>query len=217
MSNLINKVKLYCNPDYQQTTDDSYNNRNINNRNQTDGSSNNDMYPINKQFVSNTSVKSPECIKSRNGYTCYDSRLVNPMRGVEPLELDSPSFNSKPVNLYDIYNPTFGSYMYNYKSYEDVDAGNIIYNFIPRRRDVFSQPVFSNTSNVKSYLYRDPMDSVKPVYVREPIITTNKISEIKQKTDRCNLTWLRDTNEHREDIISKQMYKINQRKIEPLV
>ena len=70
---------------------------------------------------------------------------------------------------------------------------------------VYSNPVFTNKSKLIAKRYIDPMDSIKPEYTR-----------IQYKNDNAGqLTWIQDSCEWREDLISRQQRKNNQSAYDP--
>lgn len=92
-----------------------------------------------------------------------------------------------------------------YDSFSSIKGGNIIYHLDKRKiEDVYSNPVFSNKSLIKSTSYIDPMGSLKPEYLRVETKMSNPDS----------LTFLKDTNSQREEIIALQMRRRNQQMYE---
>ena len=57
------------------------------------------------------------------------------------------------------------------------------------------------------------MGSVKQQYDRQPLNYYDPINSDKNYY-KGGLSWLQDTQEHREDILSKQMNKINEQRFE---
>lgn len=88
----------------------------------------------------------------------------------------------------------------------DMIGGHITYNVNERPiEQVFSAPVFMNKSKIVAKPYVDPMGSFKPEYTR--IQTENN--------NGGELTWIQDSNEWREDLISRQQRRFNQTVYEP--
>ena len=54
------------------------------------------------------------------------------------------------------------------------------------------------------------MGSMKPQYIRVPIVHTNFLDT--KSNNSGQLTWIRDSNESREDLLSFQMSKNNREK-----
>jgi hypothetical protein len=94
-----------------------------------------------------------------------------------------------------------------YNSFDSIKGGYITYHLDKRNiKDVYSNPVFSNKSLIRSSSYVDPMGSLKPQYIRIETKISNPDS----------LTFLKDTNSQREEIIALQMRKRNQQMYEPI-
>lgn len=105
--------------------------------------------------------------------------------------------------LNKIYTYT-GANDYRTKIYNDVSnikSGYIEY--FPKKRqieNVFSKPNYVNNCKINAKLYYNPMGSIMPEYNRE--LTKHNV-----KTNQ--LTWIQDTTEHREELMSLQMRKMN--------
>ncbi len=161
--------------------------------------------------------------KEVDKYISRDPRLVDQIRGYT-MTLDRPPYNSE-VPLSETYSKEYLNYGKNYKDYGNIHAGQIMYYYDKSIQQPFFEPVFTINSNVNSYLYKDPMDNYKPYYTHE---TTNKFnpmidsdpknlcrytSDTKKDTSlTTGLSFIYDTNYHREDIISKQMDLTNRTK-----
>lgn len=112
-----------------------------------------------------------------------------------------PSFK----NLYKKSNNNITKTVYN--NFNEIKGGEIEY--LPERRGVldnFRSPNFQNTAFIQSKLYKDPMGSLKPEYTR---IQTKNNLVVDQ------VTWMQDSCEWREEIISRQMRKDNQTRFDP--
>ena len=70
----------------------------------------------------------------------------------------------------------------------------------------YFNPIFANESIAMGRNYSDPMNGIKPSYERIPI--KNKF----KKGYTGGLSFINDTNESREDLISLQMREINRSK-----
>jgi hypothetical protein len=89
-----------------------------------------------------------------------------------------------------------------YHSVKDINSGYIKY--FPKQRqieDVFSSPNFVNNCKIDASLYMNPMGSTMPAYNRT--LTKNNLQKPNQ------LTWIQDSSEQREEIMSLQMRKMN--------
>ena len=71
--------------------------------------------------------------------------------------------------------------------------------------------MFATTAEVTGYIYRDPMGALIPRYERTPIEYINPITAPRCGYE-CGLSWLHDTTNQREDIMSKQMSRMNSEK-----
>ena len=156
----------------------------------------------------------PVKFEEKTVYKGYDAKLINSMRGSAPMLLDRPPLNSEPQQLDQIYCPLYGSYDGKYNSYKDIDTGYIMYYVDGERENPYTEPVFSTTAKITGYLYKDPMDSVKPTYDRIPITRPPKTT-IKRDNYYGKLSWIEDSTEHREDMLSYQMRKRMQQEYVP--
>jgi hypothetical protein len=89
-----------------------------------------------------------------------------------------------------------------YHNVTDIKSGYIEY--YPKKRqiqDVFTQPNYVNNCQIDARLYQNPMGSIMPDYHRT--LTKNNLQKPNQ------LTWISDTSEQREEIMSLQMRKMN--------
>jgi hypothetical protein len=112
-----------------------------------------------------------------------------------------------------IYGDDFNGYTTNYKNYNQIEGGDITY-YVNRENAVpFISPLFSSDFNTTSVLYKDPMGGVRPVYIRQPNKPTNKLTE--RNTFEYGLSWVEDTNEHREDMMARNLQKINKNRWTP--
>jgi hypothetical protein len=128
-----------------------------------------------------------DCPKTK--YTCnYRAPTIPPLNQIYTYK-NAEFYSAKP-----------------YARLTDMIGGSIYYNVKERPiEQVFSAPVFMNTSKIEAKMYVDPMGSVKPEY--------NRIQ--KENNNGGQLTWIQDSNEWREDLISRQQRKFNQTVYEP--
>jgi hypothetical protein len=96
-----------------------------------------------------------------------------------------------------------------YKGYEDIRGGQINYYVDPDLQDSHFEPLFSKNVTVYGYDYIDPMGTVKPQYVRDTWVPCPTVTPPMPNSDYC-LTSIRDSQEHREDMLSRQMARMNQ-------
>jgi len=141
-----------------------------------------------------------------------DPRLLN-VAGPSRLLLDRPPMNSTPKLNTLSNDKSLDLYGQGYKSYKDVNAGQVIYYMDSSREDAFYEPIFSTKAETVGIMYKDPMGNMKPQYER---IVERECNG--QKTgceyDSC-LSFLEDTQIHREDILASQMRKRNEQRYEP--
>lgn len=148
--------------------------------------------------------------KENGKYYTDDPRMKDVVRRVgdnsQILGLDKPPLNSG-VPVKSIYkNEKLVGYGKEYLDYGDIKEGQILYYVDGELNKPYFEPTFTHSQNFKKVLYKDPMGSVKPQYNRHPVAC-------KKYGDDCEYifksSWIEDTNEHREDIISRQMAKYN--------
>jgi hypothetical protein len=144
-------------------------------------------------------------------YTSTDPRLVNvPLAQLQTL--DRPPFDGS-IDLKSIYTDrTLDNYGQNYKSYSDINAGQITYYIDKSREDVFYEPLFNTSAQMVGTLYKDPMGVIKPEYNRYPLKCRDPLNMNKHSG---GLSWITDTQSHREDLIALQMRRQNQSRYEP--
>ena len=129
------------------------------------------------------------------------------------LKLDRPPYRStyfltnnnvRPQPGMSIYCPEYRDYGRNYATYSDINAGQITYYIDPKIEDAYFSPNFTIPAKVEGVMYRDPMGSLKPTYVRKEVMTPNECYN--------PLSFIRDSAVHREDIMAGQMAQMNQMK-----
>ena len=134
-------------------------------------------------------------------YVSADPRIRNFAIG-QTIPLDAPPFTGD-VKLQDVYSPSLTNYGQGtggygqYKSYKDINAGQIQYYTTNELSDPLFKPVFTIESQVTKSVFKDPMDNYTPQYNRVPL--TNKNNNIS------GYQWDRDQIGFREDLISKQL------------
>jgi len=148
-------------------------------------------------------------------YLNSDPRLYNAAAATW-LQLDRPPTNSTPKLNTLNSNKSLDNYGQCYKSYADVNAGQILYYIDKDRQDAFYEPLFSKQATSVGTLYKDPMGAMKPQYDRIPNKKYNPILG-----DQCDvagefcLSYMKDTQFHREDLLALEMRKINQERYAP--
>ena len=139
------------------------------------------------------------CNFKKNNNNTYDSiiddgRLIDVPRSIT-MSLDRPPMNSS-INLDDIYNTSLNNYGKDYTTYSDINGGQIAYYTDNYLKNAFFNPIFTNPSEVTGSIYKDPMGRMSMSYERVPLKQTNNDS----------LSWIDDSTNFREDLMSKQMY-----------
>jgi hypothetical protein len=158
------------------------------------------------------------CVSScpKYSYLSADPRLSVPVRGIR-VPIDKPPLDST-ILLKDIYNDDLKNYGQNYNTYSDINAGQIMYYTTKSLEDAYNEPVFNGLANTVGVLYKDPMDNIKPHYERFPVGKQNNPmteSRCDMDLDGYGLSWLKDSSNQRQDLISKQMSTINQQRWAP--
>lgn len=134
--------------------------------------------------------------KTKNGpYYSFDPRMTSPATNQE-MPLNVPPKSSK-VLLQNVYDNSLVKYGQKYNSYSDVNTGQIQYYTSRDLSNPLIHPVFTIQSNVEKDMFVDPMGSSSPQYLRTP--------KTKNNRNVSDYQYMRDSLEHREDIISKQM------------
>jgi hypothetical protein len=161
--------------------------------------------------------QSVDCSSGNSPNVCYisnDPRLISAYHNGQRLTLDRPPIDSS-MKLDTINtNKKLTRYGQDYKNYEDIDAGQITYYVDNSIKNPFNLPVFATSANVLRTVYKDPMDSIKPHYYRTPMTNRDALNTNNSNYQGC-LSFIQDSNEFREDIISKQMSRNNQQRWEP--
>jgi len=151
-------------------------------------------------------------------WTSQDARLYSAIRG-EYLDLSERPTETK-IKLKDLYiDKNLNSYGQKYRTYSDINAGQISYYIDKDLKSPYFPPNFPNSKkNPVPYnpqLYKDPMDNFKPEYLRL-FPERNPITEPTSNADDSYcLKDLQNTTNFREDILTCQMSKRNQNRWEP--
>jgi hypothetical protein len=111
------------------------------------------------------------------------------------------NFQAAPgsVNFEDIYNPTFTSYGDPYRSYSDINLGQVSY--YTSDIDAYRMPNFISRSNVDFVDFRNPNGQIWPEYNR-----TASVDEVRAHVENQTTA---DELAFREDLMSLQMAKAN--------
>lgn len=147
-------------------------------------------------------------------YVSDDPRLIDVPRG-QRVGLNAPPFNSR-MNLTKIYtDPRMREYGKHYRSYRDINTGDIVYYVDKSIEDPFFEPNFVTKAQMKATLFRDPMGEIKPQFERYPIENANHMNTTKCDYDG-GLSWISDSQEFRQDLMSYQMRKHNEQRWSPM-
>ena len=153
--------------------------------------------------VRNTHLASPL-------YTRIDPQLIREdgtegQQAINPIRNDwsanYSSWNAPPgsIDFENIYDPRFSSYGDPYRSYSDVNLGQVRYYYSDV--DAYTQPNFVIRSNVDFMDYRTPQNQEWPQYER-----TASLDDVKPYVESQTTA---DELYHREDIMSSLMSKRN--------
>lgn len=170
---------------------------------------------LNPKSVKNKFKSSFDRINN-NGYHGYiakppDGSIKSNMHDGQYTIVDVP-YRDSGIDLSEldkVYTKEFlNEYNTGFKNYKDIQGGDILYYVDKRNEQPFYSPVFSESSNFNttSFMYKDPMGGMVPQYVRKSNNPTNKITD---KIDSSSLSWIQDSNEYREDFLSRQIQKLN--------
>lgn len=175
---------------------------------------------INPQAYTNKLSEGFDAMKCPNGcpiastcppvvYLSRDTRQFNAIRA-DYMALDTIPIDGN-VRLRNVYKLP-DNYGLGFKPYDQIDDGQIVYYNDKSIQDAFYKPVFSEEAEQSSVLYKDPMGAMKPEYNRKALINTaNPTVTTAKKYPYC-LSYVQDTQSHREDIMALQQRKNNQQK-----
>lgn len=148
-------------------------------------------------------------------YLNSDPRLFNAAGGTW-MQLDRPPLVSTPKLNTLTTDKELNCYGQGYKTYADVNAGQIMYYINKSQEDAFFEPVFSKKATMVGDIYQDPMGNIKPQYNRVPVGKYNPILG-----DPCDiagefcLSSMKDSQYFREDIMALQQRKHNEQRYAP--
>lgn len=168
----------------------------------------NTFHPINVKTCPRSS-----CVGTT--YLNSDPRLYNAAAATW-MQLDKPPRNAT-VKLNTLTtDSSLNKYGQGYKSYADVNGGDVLYYIGKDREDAFYQPLFSDNATTVGTLYKDPMGAMLPQYARIPHEKFNPVLGDSCDVDgEVCLSFLKDTQLHREDLVSRQMSLINEQRYAP--
>lgn len=147
-------------------------------------------------------------------YASPDPRLISPAHGGQVLTFDRPPIDST-IKLSEIAtNKKLDGYGQKYNGYFDTTGGQIVYYIDKSIQDPFFSPNFVTSARAYGTLYRDPMGAMKPQYTRKPLKCSDPLNTQKDSYEG-GLSWIQDSMEHRQDLMSLQSRKRNQERFEP--
>jgi len=124
---------------------------------------------------------------------------INPTRSNWSAEYSDYRPPKGSINFEDIYDPRFTSYGDEYRSYSDVNLGQVRYYY--GDIDAYRMPNFIQRSNVDFIEFQNPNNDVWPYYQRTASLDDVKASVESQTTA--------DEIYHREDMMENIMAKMN--------
>jgi hypothetical protein len=141
-------------------------------------------------------------VDNLNGGSGYfypsDGRVIDSLRNMKTI-LDKPaevgSVDMDLVSTFD--NSNYGSV---YRTYSDIKNGQIAY-YTDFNSQPFFSPVYTLSSYVDKTIFKDPMDSIKPEYIKTPVTSTlHNVSPFQDTRDALSF---------REDLMSRQQSLYN--------
>lgn len=147
-------------------------------------------------------------------YLNSDPRLFNAAAGTW-LQLDSTPINSSQKLSSLTHDKKLNCYGQNYRTYSDINAGQIKYHISKDRQGTYYEPLFSSKAVTTGYMYKDPMGNMKPMYTREFTEKSNQSLYTDNYANEGCLSFMKDSQGHREDLMAHQMTVRNQQRWEP--
>lgn len=153
-------------------------------------------------------VKFPSSCDSKicnaNVFISGDPRLKHMAHADGTLALDTVPRNGKVQIPEDLSNEGCNVY---HNSYSDIRNGDFSYYYSKDLKVPFISTLFSQPSLVVRSEYIDPMGTLKPHFCRMPL-TLRPASE--GMSNKNGLSWIRDSQFHREDLMARQLWSRNQ-------
>jgi hypothetical protein len=141
----------------------------------------------------------------------WDPRLFSVTRvGYTPLDRPPPAGEVRLKNTYKngyTYDRAIG-----FHGYEELEDGDITYYIDKSIENPFFKPVFSEPAQEYSSIFVDPMGSIKPEYNRVALVNTENPTVTTPESYPYCLSFIQDSQSHREDIMALQTRKMNQSK-----
>jgi len=145
--------------------------------------------------------------KESDGFVSNDPRTASAVLGGAKIPLDVPPIY-KDVDLKNInFDQGLDNYGKGYKTYADINTGHFLYYVNNSTANALFEPLFSPDDKIVLKLYEDPMGTIKPEYTRD-----------SSNSRKCcgKLRWLQDTQDHRQDLLERQMRRNNSQRWESL-
>lgn len=157
-----------------------------------------------------------ECVDNKMCPVVYasgDPRLR--LAGAEQrINLDRPP-TTGDVKLSEIYSDEIDNYGVGFKPYNEINDGDIIYYVDESRADAFYEPLFAEKAQEVTVLFKDPMGAMKPEYHRIPLVNTACPTVTTAESYPDCLSFIQDSQSHREDLMALQMQRRNQERWMP--
>jgi hypothetical protein len=139
-------------------------------------------------------------------YISMDPRLYSATR-TEYLVLDRPPISGN-VKLRDIYEKKYDDYGNGFEPYETIKDGQVVYYIDDSTKDMFYEPVYSEPAEIETNLYKNPMGSTLPEYIRKPLINTENPTTTTPTYYPYCLSYIQDSQSFREDLMSKRQWQV---------
>lgn len=162
----------------------------------------------------------PTSCKERAGccpevqWASMDPRLVSASHSGQVQTLDRPPITGDMPLCEVAHSKLLDKFGQNYKTYSDVNAGQVAYYTDASIEDPYFSPNFVTSSLATGTLYKDPMGALKPSYKRTPLTDNDPMGPERDNYEGC-LSWMEDSLSHRQDLMSKQMHRRNEQRWMP--
>lgn len=132
-----------------------------------------------------------------------DPRLLNKVIG-QITKIDRPPLGY--VDISDCHNRKW-----KYRKYEDVNNGDYYYYYNKKTKEPYFSPVFYNKYNVRTRIIKDPIGVNRRYFDINYDNFSFKDASFKSK----NMSFINDTNIHREYFLSSRLNEMNQSRYFP--
>ena len=152
-------------------------------------------------------------LNCKKSWASWDPRLIN-VPHAQNLVLDKPPLDAS-IELKNIYtDKNLLNYKpQRYKTYSDIKTGQISYYIDKEIQDPFFKPVFADPSQTTSLLFKDPMGSIKPEYIKKYQQQCSLVGrEDSNQNFPYQLSSIRDSSNHRQDLMASQQSVNNRQK-----